>query len=254
MNTFQQASRLYFSRGAVALLGLTAALAVVTAIPSAEAQGLLTYYNFNDASSSGSSANTATFTSDSPGQQTTTLASTFTTVNVVAFGGTTLNRASGDTAAAGLALSLQVGNSNINNGKSIQFTLNATGAVGADNGLVLSYATQRSGTTAFSSEVVAYSLDGANFTNFGTLSTIPTSFATSSFALPTFDNTADLSALTIRFTFDGGTAASSNVRLDNIQLSEVPEPATYFGGLLIVGVVGWSQRCRFSVLRLLGRA
>ena len=235
-----------------AILG--AFLLLAGTVPMVQAQSLLTYYNFNDASGSGSSANTATFTSDAPGLQTTTLTSTFATANVVAFNGTTLNRAPGDTAAAGLALALQTGTSNANNGKYIQFTVNATGAIGIDNGLTLSHAIQRSGTTSFTTETLSYSLDGSTFTTFNTLGTIPLAFATSAFALPTFDNTVDLSALTIRLTFDGSTStsASANVRIDNIQLSEVPEPATYLGGILAASALGWSQRRR--LLGLVGLA
>ena len=274
MKAHQKTRDLKSKRSLASLLGLGALVLMSISLPSAKAQ-LLTYYNFNDGPASGQSANTAELTSDAPGQQTTTISSTFanattggtttaTNTGIGSVGGTTLNQASGDTnTATGLSLALiggtgaTTGGTGGNNGKYFEIdginttTVGTNPNTGAAADLSLSFAFQRT-TTGFSSQAIAYSTDGgATFTTLTTAALAATTFATSTFTLPgtAVDNVSNLE---IRFTLTGATSSSGNNRFDNIQLTVVPEPTTVLGGALIVGAFGWSQRRRFITLRRLG--
>jgi PEP-CTERM motif len=101
---------------------------------------------------------------------------------------------------------------------------------------------------------LGYSFTGAaaSFTNFpgttGTFTTLQTTqnaYVQYSANLPTA--VLGQSSVYIEFCFSGATDASEakSMNLDNIQVNAaVPEPSTYIGGLLGIGVLCWSQRRR----------
>ncbi len=202
----------------------------------ASAQMLITTYNFNDGGASGATITTPI--ASTGGSQSTSITTNFTAANVVDFAGTTVNAVAGD--AAGNALTFQggtgaaTGGTGGNNGDYFEFTLSTT----AQASLALSFAAQRTA-TGFATITLAYSTTGDTgpFVTFGTAgaggTAIAASFAATgalSFSLPTAaENQA---ALTIRATLAGATAATGNVRIDNVQfnsgvVASVPEPSTY---------------------------
>ena len=130
---------------------------------------------------------------------------------ITSFGGTALNAGTGfsttTTGAASLALV-----SNVANGKSIVF---AFGMAGKAN-LIVSYATQRSG-TGFTSHIWEYSTNGTTWSTAQTLATIPTAFATQT--LTTINGLDNAATAFLRLTVNGASAATGNNRLDNIQLN-----------------------------------
>lgn len=170
---------------------------------------LVTYYHFNDSN----------LVSDR-GAQPSTITSDFVDTNITfANGGTTVNAVSGD--PAGQSLTLQNGTSGINNGRSIQFGVSTIDFAS----IMLSYATQRS-STGFTTQALSYSTNGADFTNFGSNTSIPTSFGLASFDLSSVAAVENQASVTFRLTFTGGstTSATGNNRLDNIQLNATAVP------------------------------
>jgi hypothetical protein len=106
---------------------------------------------------------------------------------------------------------------------------------------------------------LAYSFDNVTYTNFpgttGTITTLQTTqnaYVKYMANLPTAVN--GQSTVYIQFCFSGATdnGNSRSQLMDNIQVSgTVPEPSTYIGGLLGIGVLCWSQRrSLFRFLRL----
>jgi hypothetical protein len=93
-----------------------------------------------------------------------------------------------------------------------------------------------------------------SFQTFTTLQTVQNAYVPYSANLPTAVN--GQSTVYVQFCFSGATDGSEAVstNLDNIQVSgTVPEPSTYIGGLLGIGVLCWSQRrSLFRFLRLRG--
>lgn len=146
-----------------------------------------------------------------------------------AFSGSTLNALNGD--ASGLALAL----ANLSaNGYSIVFAIDMTGFSGLD----ISYAT-RGTATGFNSQVWSWSTDGANFTDFETVSgTNVTSFFTAT--LGTLNALDGASTAFVRLTVDGATSSAGNNRLDNVQFNAVPGP----GALALLGLAGLAGRRR----------
>jgi hypothetical protein len=92
---------------------------------------------------------------------------------------------------------------------------------------------------------------GSTFTN---LQSTQNAYTTYSANLPTAVN--GQSPVYIQFCFSGATDASEakSMYMDNIQVNAtVPEPSTYIGGLLGIGLLCWSQRrSLFRFLRLRG--
>ncbi|MBA3833107.1 MAG: hypothetical protein H0X34_14675 [Chthoniobacterales bacterium] len=196
---------------------------------------LVTYFNFNDSNT----------TADLPGLELTPTIIPSPTNGVSGFtftSGTTVNLATGDLTGAGQALTVTGGASLVNNGKSFQFTINTVGLTD----LALSYATKRS-PTGFTTQTLAYSTDGINFTNFGTV-TPTSSFVAYSFDLSAVDSLENQTSVTFRYTLMGATNANGNNVFDNIQVTGVPEPSTWVAGILAVGAVGFTQRRRFARL------
>ena len=167
-----------------------------------------------------------------------TLTSNLNVVNVLFAAGTTNNARLGDT--AGQALSLQGGTSNANNGRNL--TLNVSTAGFAN--IIVSFATQGT-STGFTSNQFQYSLDGINFTDFGSAYTPATAFGT----LPLVFSLVSIAGLNnnpnaaFRIVFNGATSSTGNNRIDNIvvegvsaSVASIPEPTTAL--LLLSGLGG----------------
>lgn len=210
------------------------------AIVGAANADLLSLYNFNDGSTTGTSAANAALLLSADGgtlKSSTTLTTTAAIANVVSFTGTITNRDGSD--VGGAALAIQGGTSNVNNGTSL--ILSTTAALGTKlSALNFSFAGQRTA-TGFNSYQLAYSINGGSFTNFGSafdlnLSTAP-GFGNLTTAVPAAIRAFDLSSLgsnitsvSLRVTYTGASSASGNMRLDNLKLTgnvqAVPEPTT----------------------------
>jgi len=167
-----------------------------------------------------------------------TLTSNFNVVNILFAAGTTNNARLGDT--AGQALSLQGGTSNANNGRNL--TLNVSTAGFAN--IIVSFATQGT-STGFTSNQFQYSLDGINFTDFGSPYTPATAFGT----LPLVFSLVSIAGLNnnpnaaFRIVFNGASSSTGNNRIDNIvvegvgaSVASIPEPTTAL--LLLSGLGG----------------
>jgi hypothetical protein len=167
-----------------------------------------------------------------------TLTSNLNVVNILFAAGTTNNARLGD--AAGQALSLQGGTSNANNGRNL--TLNVSTAGFAN--IIVSFATQGT-STGFTSNQFQYSLDGINFTDFGSPYTPTAAFGT----LPLVFSLVSIAGLNnnpnaaFRIVFNGATSSTGNNRIDNIvvegvsaSVASIPEPTTAL--LLLSGLGG----------------
>jgi hypothetical protein len=231
------------------------------AAPSAHALQLLTYFNFNDGDFVLKS-----LTSDSPGQQTTHLTYTTTiypggNIFVAATGGTTLNRANPpDTDPAGGVLDAR-GNST-NPADQYCFTLGGLTTTGKTD-VTLSFAIMSQGNTGqFTTLNLLYSTTGVGgpYTLFASDAALQThtaytvdSFNASALTLGAVDGISG-SNLFFEFCFTGSTnnANGNDTFIDNIQVTAVPEPSTYIGGLLGIVAICWYQRrwlTRFLGLR-----
>jgi hypothetical protein len=131
-----------------------------------------------------------------------------------AFTGATVNAGAGfsstTTGAASLAM---IGGTGFSaNGKTMVFKFSMSGR----KDLIVSYATQRSG-TGFTTHLWETSPDGSNWTTAQTMTITATSFAATTLAtITTLDNA---STAYLRLTVSGATNATGNNRLDNIQLN-----------------------------------
>ncbi len=145
------------------------------------------------------------------------------TSNVSLFGGTTINNitltSTGKSDTAGSALAPQSTN---NNGATLIFTINTIGY----NAPILSYASQGTG-TGFKDQNWAYSIDnGATFTSFTDITSIPGSFALETIDFSTISGLSNITNAMFRLTLTGATtttlangtiADSGNNRFDNLQ-------------------------------------
>jgi MYXO-CTERM domain-containing protein len=162
-----------------------------------------------------------------------------------AFSGTTVNAdtsigmSTTTTGAAALALvgGAASGGSYSANGKSMVFKFSMSGYAG----LSISYATQRT-TTGFTSQVLEYSTNGANWTSIGSNTAIQSSFSASSNPPGVATDFSGITGLDgaavayVRITFSGATGASGNNRFDNVIFSANAVPAP--GALALLGVAG----------------
>jgi hypothetical protein len=218
---------------------LTAALA-----PKANAQNVLIYFNFEDATIGGPfdpAADVVGAPDFNPGGgiQASTLTTNLVTTGAVA--GTLLNRTAGDIDTADPGVALGMSTTPSDNGHWIQFGVNAT----LFSNMSLSFAINTAG-NGFNTVAFSYSTDGGTtFTSVGSLPILSGGgFHILTFGVPSAVN--GQANVVLRLTFDGGTSMGNNLQtvIDNIQLTGVPEPATVAGGLL--GVLGlcWHQRRR----------
>jgi hypothetical protein len=154
----------------------------------------------------------------------------------------TVNRAPGDVSVGTGALDAR-GNNNTSMG-SFCFVIGAFSTAGQTD-INISFALMSTGSGGFNQINLLYSTNGTTFTNFATIMNVTsvTSFTTEGpFALPS--GAENQPTLYIEFCFtdvhDNNTA--NNTYIDNIQIRGTPEPGTVIGGMF--GVLGlcWFQR------------
>jgi len=213
--------------------------------PTANAQGVLIYFNFEDTpvppgNFDPQSDEQPAFGGDNSGGgiQHQTLETSLVVTGAIA--GTLVNRTLGDSDIADPGVGMGFRTTPLDNGNYLQFHLNAS----AFSNMSLSFAINTQG-NGFNTVTLSYSINGGVFTDFAT-QFVPAGggFHAYTFAVPAaVDHQADV---ILRLTFTGGTSQGNNLQtvVDNIQLTGVPEPTTVAGGLL--GVLGlcWHQRRR----------
>ena len=132
---------------------------------------------------------------------------------VQSFGGTTLNALPGF--PSGGSLSPQGGAGSANNGMSILLLIDTSGF---DN-IAVSWA-QRGTSTGFDSRQLAWSVDGENFTDFGTdAGVLGSSWAVRTYDLAAINEINHQSTVYFRITLDGATSGTGNNRFDNILIT-----------------------------------
>lgn len=132
---------------------------------------------------------------------------------IQSFAGSTLNAQPGF--ASGGSLSPQGGLGNSNNGMHILISVSTAGY----EGIVLSWAQQRTA-TGFNSTQLAWSVDGGDsFTDVGNTGVVAASFAVQSFDLSAVPELNDQASVIFRLTLDGATAQNGNNRFDNITVA-----------------------------------
>jgi PEP-CTERM motif-containing protein len=221
---------------------LTAALA-----PKANAQNVLIYFNFEDATIGGPfdpAADVVGAPDFNPGGglQASTLTTNLVTTGAVA--GTLLNRTAGDIDTANPGVAMGMRTTTGDNGHYVQFGFNAT----LFSNMSLNFAVDTSG-NGFNSVQLSYSITpGHPDPSFVVVGSLPI-LAAGSFHFLTFSVPSAVNGqpdVALRLTFTGGVSMGNNLEtvIDNIQLTGVPEPATVAGGLL--GLLGlcWHQRRR----------
>ena len=238
----------------LSFLGVTMGVLMLMAMaaPSAHAAfHLLTYYDFEDGD----------FTSDSPGEQSTSITFTPTSYpggNLAVVGGirtpvgTNLNAV---TPSLNMALDA-MGNTNGTGATEYCFFLGGLTTTALTD-VTLSFAIKSEGNGGqFTNLNLLYSTTGVagTYTLFATDAALQTHTSDTllSFAAPAATEGISGGNLFFEFCFSGSTnnANGNNTFIDNIQVTALPEPSSYIGGLL--GIVGlcWYQRRRFT--RLLG--
>lgn len=197
---------------------------------------LIAYWNFNNLTASTNNGTTYSPTTGSATMTVGVAASDQSGSNrgINSFGGHAANALNSD--PAGQSLALQGGASETstpvqNNGATIIIEIDMT----LFSDPILSFSTRRSG-TGFNNNQLAYSIDGINYTNFGTAFNPPDSatFAVQSFDLSSVNTLDGDSSVFLRITFDGATSNAGSVRIDNVQINAVPEPS----GAAILGSIG----------------
>jgi hypothetical protein len=228
----------------------TAALA-----PKANAQNVLIYFNFEDATITTPPSPYDPASDDVPplgdnpggGVQHSTIVDNFNVGPPPATGavaGTLLNRTSGDIDIADPGVALGMRTTVADNGHWIQFPVNAT----LFSAMSLSFAVDTVG-NGFNTVQLSYSITpGHPDPSFVVVGSLPI-FAAGGFHILTFAIPSAVNGqpdVILRLTFNGGFSSGNNLQtvIDNIQLVGVPEPTTVAGGLL--GVLGlcWFQRRR----------
>ena len=196
---------------------ILAVLAVIGLVGNARAQSLVAYWNFNELSiataAAPGSGGVPTSIGATAGAGTLSLANW--TGLVDDFGGSTGNALFGDPAEESLSLISLDGN-----GSFIQISFSMSGWTDLD----ISFDT-RGTSTGFDTGTWSWSTDGSTFTDFGiNTATRSTTYSTVS----PVDTTAVLDGAAtayLRYTLNGATSISGNNRMDNLQLTAVPEPS-----------------------------
>ena len=152
-----------------------------------------------------------------------------------AFGGSLVNAGPGFSNITSGPCSLALLNSSAN-GKSAVFKF----SMGGFKDLVVSYATQKTG-TGFSSQTWAFSTDATNWTETQVFGNLPSAFGAQT--LNTITGLDGAATAYLRLTVAGASSANGNNRLDNIQFNAtaVPEPTS----MMLLGcaaVGGWGVR------------
>jgi PEP-CTERM motif len=235
--------------GAVAgALILTAALA-----PRANAT-LIVYFNFEDAPTGTQNFDPAADVVGAPdfnpggGTQTSTL--TWSGANDTTGFGLLGNRTSNDADTANPGSALVLNKTATNAGQHLDFTVNTTFLTN----LSLTFQVDNNG-NGFNSITLQYSINGNP--TFTTVSTQPAplgssnlvTFAAGTIGTSDFLGNGTPQSTDFRLVFNSTNSSNGQNRqtaIDNIQLNAnvVPEPSTYIGGLLGIGVFCWSQRRR----------
>ena len=209
------------------------------AAPSAHAAFLETYYDFEDGD----------FSSDSPGLQPTTISFTPTSypgghIAVVDNGAGTNENA----VTASTNFALELGGNSTDASAQYCFFLGGLTTTGLLD-VTLSFAILSEGDGTFTTLNLLYSTTGLNgtYNPLGSILSVNQilTYKTFSFTSPALEGVSS-DNLFFEFCFTGSTNASSQTFIDNIQVTAVPEPSTYIGGLL--GIVGlcWYQRRRLT--------
>jgi hypothetical protein len=228
------------------LMGVLMLMAM--AAPSAHAAfHLLTYYDFEDGN----------FTSDAPGEQSTAItftASSYPGGNLTVEGtaatpvGTNLNAVTASTVHALDAM----GNTNGTGATQYCFMLGGLTTTALTD-VTLSFAIMSEGNGGqFTTLNLLYSTTGVagTYTLFATDAALQThtAYTTDSFPAPAATEGVSGGNLFFEFCFTGSANAANgnDTFIDNIQVTAVPEPSSYIGGLL--GIIGlcWYQRRWFT--------
>jgi hypothetical protein len=180
--------------------------------PASMAQELIHYWNFNEPASSPTWPQPLAANSGDG-----LITYTFVEGNVVSFGGTTTNAQGGD--PMGGSFVVQNGSDAVNNGRYFELSVPTTGF----EAITLSYATQRT-STGFDSQSFEYSLDGATFMPFTSITSIPGTYQLRSVDFSAVSGAENNPDFRIRVILDGGSSTSTagNNRFDNITLTGLP--------------------------------
>ena len=226
------------------VLVVAGALLLMAALaPKANAQNVLVYFNFEDATLGGP----PDFTSDvvgapdfNPGGGLVLTTITTNATNFAAVAGFLLNRTAGDIDTANPGLAGGFRTTPVDNGSYIQFAVDAT----FFQTMSLSFAIDTAG-NGFDTVQLSYFVNGVE-TIVGSQPIVTGGAQIITFAVPPGANNQP--TLVLRLTFNGGMSQGNNLQtiIDNIQLNgtAVPEPATVVSGLLGVLGLGWHQRRR----------
>ncbi len=177
------------------------------------------YWNFNDlsiaSSSSPGSGGAPTSIAANSGSGTLSLTTWNGTLNDYA--GSSLNTLNSD--AADTSLSLIADSSG--DGSSIVLSFSMTGLLDP----TLSFATQGT-STGFDANQLAYSTNGTDFTNIGSTFSPESSYSIETFDLSSVDTLDNTTTAYLQITFDGATGSTGNNRIDNLQITAIPEPTS----------------------------
>ncbi|HYE61618.1 MAG TPA: hypothetical protein VD997_06455 [Phycisphaerales bacterium] len=225
------------------------ALVVACAATASAHADMIAYWNFNTLTTA--TNNGTTYAADQGlGQLLLNVPSTDqagSNRGINSFGGTTVNGLTGEVNGQALSVqgsSLDSGSTTavLNNGSTLTFSFSMT----SFEDLILSFASQRT-STGFNSNIVSWSIDGANFTDLGPAYTPNTTFATTGVLTFDFSSIAALdNAATayVRITLNGATNIGGNNRFDNIQLNATLVPTPGAAALMGLGLLAFRRRTR----------
>ena len=186
-------------------------LLIGTLAPSAAAQDLVHYWNFNNPAASGTPWPAPINANTGDGE----ITYSFDTGGIEDFSGSSTNAQNGD--PAGDSFVVQGGSDQVNNGEHFDLNVSTEGF----EAIQIAYATQGTG-TGFNEQAIAYSTDGgSSFTDLETITT-PGSYSLQTLDLSGVTAANDNPDLVVRFTLDGSSSSSGNNRFDNITVEGTP--------------------------------